>query len=218
MSNEVTKPTYPSYYIAHGNGVRHVGVVEPNQVVTTGQPNLLYSDDPNTFAGEAEAAGVADFNPLPAYDADNPMELQQGEIYTHNGKLVIVRQDHIRTEHDPATVPALFSTYRENPQGAEWVADESVIRGDRRTFSGKTWVALQDHTTQADWTPDAVPALWAELVEAPINTVWAAGITVAVGDEYYYPDADGTLYRVLQAHTTQAGWTPPAVPALWEIA
>lgn len=26
---------------------------------------------------------------------------------------------------------------------------------------------------------------------------------------------DGALYRVVQAHTTQADWTPPTVPALW---
>lgn len=25
----------------------------------------------------------------------------------------------------------------------------------------------------------------------------------------------GVIYRVLQAHTTQAGWAPPVVPALW---
>lgn len=27
---------------------------------------------------------------------------------------------------------------------------------------------------------------------------------------------DGAVYRVVQAHTTQTGWTPPAVPALFE--
>lgn len=26
---------------------------------------------------------------------------------------------------------------------------------------------------------------------------------------------DGNLWRVVQAHTTQADWTPPSVPALW---
>jgi hypothetical protein len=27
---------------------------------------------------------------------------------------------------------------------------------------------------------------------------------------------DGVRYRCRQAHTSQAGWTPPATPALWE--
>ena len=41
---------------------------------------------------------------------------------------------------------------------------------------------------------------------------WASGIAYAVGDRRQY---DGLLYRCVQAHTSQADWTPPAVPALW---
>lgn len=35
------------------------------------------------------------------------------------------------------------------------------------------------------------------------------------GDEVAYPDTDGTLYTCQQAHMSQVGWEPPAVPALW---
>lgn len=41
---------------------------------------------------------------------------------------------------------------------------------------------------------------------------WQAGITVETGQRYRY---QSTLYRVLQAHTTQAGWEPDQVPALF---
>jgi hypothetical protein len=41
---------------------------------------------------------------------------------------------------------------------------------------------------------------------------WVSGETVAVGAVRQF---DGALYRCVQAHTTQADWTPPAVPALW---
>lgn len=34
----------------------------------------------------------------------------------------------------------------------------------------------------------------------------------AVGDRVRY---GGTLYKVLQAHTSQAAWTPAAAPSLW---
>ena len=30
-----------------------------------------------------------------------------------------------------------------------------------------------------------------------------------------YPDAEGELYICLQAHTSQEGWEPPAISALW---
>ncbi len=41
---------------------------------------------------------------------------------------------------------------------------------------------------------------------------WETGVAYAVGDRRQY---DGLLYRCVQAHTSQADWTPPAVPALW---
>lgn len=42
--------------------------------------------------------------------------------------------------------------------------------------------------------------------------LWGEGIVYAVGDRRKY---NGLLYRCVQAHTSQADWTPPAVPALW---
>jgi len=107
------------------------------------------------------------------------------------------------------------------PQEPEtpWVAGESVAMGDRRSYGDHNWMCIQNHTTQADWTPDTVPALWFKITPPPAAgeyTVWDTGLQVSVGDQLWYPDVDTTLYRVLQSHTTQAGWTPPAVPALWE--
>ncbi|MDK1474951.1 alpha-lytic protease prodomain-containing protein [Streptomyces sp. 549] len=42
---------------------------------------------------------------------------------------------------------------------------------------------------------------------------WAVGTVYKVGDRVTY---GGATYRCLQAHQAQAGWTPPAVPALWQ--
>ena len=43
---------------------------------------------------------------------------------------------------------------------------------------------------------------------------WTIGIAVTVGERYQYADK---LYKVVQAHTTQAGWTPDATPAMWAV-
>lgn len=43
---------------------------------------------------------------------------------------------------------------------------------------------------------------------------WAARMEVAVGDRLLYGDR---LYRVTQAHTTQDGWEPDKVPALFTV-
>ena len=41
---------------------------------------------------------------------------------------------------------------------------------------------------------------------------WKEGMAVAKDARYQY---NGKLYRVVQAHTTQADWTPDVTPALW---
>ena len=41
---------------------------------------------------------------------------------------------------------------------------------------------------------------------------WREGVTYTIGQRMRY---DGTLYRVLQDHTSQADWTPGAAPSLF---
>lgn len=43
---------------------------------------------------------------------------------------------------------------------------------------------------------------------------WETDTKYAVGDRRRH---DGKVYKCLQAHTSQAGWEPPAVPALWVV-
>lgn len=41
---------------------------------------------------------------------------------------------------------------------------------------------------------------------------WSVGKSYATGDRVQY---EGTLYKCVQGHTSQADWTPPLTPALW---
>ena len=41
---------------------------------------------------------------------------------------------------------------------------------------------------------------------------WSVGKAYATGDRLQY---EGTLYKCVQGHTSQADWTPPVTPALW---
>ena len=43
---------------------------------------------------------------------------------------------------------------------------------------------------------------------------WESDTKYSVGDRRRH---DGKVYKCLQAHTSQAGWEPPAVPALWVV-
>lgn len=43
---------------------------------------------------------------------------------------------------------------------AMWEPDTAYTAGDRRRHNGILYRCVQSHTSQADWTPDATPALW----------------------------------------------------------
>lgn len=44
--------------------------------------------------------------------------------------------------------------------------------------------------------------------------MWSTGAAYAVGDRVQY---NGTLYKCIQAHTSQTDWMPSATPALWKV-
>ena len=167
--------------------------------------------DATAIHAEGEAAYVAALAPVAATLPTLPDSgwLEAGAIYAYDGGVVMVRQSHWRTEHDPASVPALFWTVNSSDA---WIAGEPVTVGALRTYGGKTWRCIQAHTTQADWTPPVVPALWAEVVEEPATAEWKAGVAYKTGDEVTY---QGKLYRCIQAHTAIVTWEPPNVLALW---
>ena len=95
-------------------------------------------------------------------------------------------------DEQAATVPTLFP---------EWKAGEAVAEGDRRYYppTDKLYKCRQAHTTQADWTPDKTPALWAVIDAAHAGTAddpipAAAGMDYILGKFYLDPD-DGKTYR-----------------------
>ena len=54
----------------------------------------------------------------------------------------------------------------------------------------------------------------AALTGVELFPAWVIGKAYAVNDRTQY---NGTLYKCIQAHTSQSDWTPSATPALWKI-
>lgn len=52
-----------------------------------------------------------------------------------------------------------------------WIAGESYEPEKRVRHGGKLWRVLQAHTSQAAWTPDAAPSLFAEVLIPDPDTV-----------------------------------------------
>jgi hypothetical protein len=134
-----------------------------------------------------------------------------GDIVAFNDRAYSCRQAHTsQVDWSPSTAFTLWVVHRANEDELPWVACEPVEIGWTRTYDGTVYECIQAHVTQPDWTPDAVPALWAS--QAPPTSEWAVGVAYTIGDLVTY---DGSTYECRQSHTSQAGWTPPVVPALW---
>ena len=80
-----------------------------------------------------------------------------------------------------------------------WAYPVDYAEGDRRSYGGKVHKCRQAHTSQADWTPDKTPALWA-VIDAEHAGTQADPIPASRGMEYeyglYYKDPEDTkLYK-----------------------
>ena len=110
--------------------------------------------------------------------------------------------------------------------GAPTMADYEGIwpAGGLLLDGGKVWrnITTVPLTTAPSGFPGTI-GQWSHLfVEVtvipptPTAPAWSgASVAYKVGDLVTY---SGTVYRCLQAHTSQAGWTPPAVASLWAVA
>ena len=81
----------------------------------------------------------------------------------------------------------------------------------------RTDILQQAQAIRASMDAAAIVLTDEQAAKAPrLYPTWAAGLTVKAGDRLYYSGTD-RLYKVLSDHTTQADWTPDAVPALYTV-
>ena len=93
---------------------------------------------------------------VPAYPTVKPAIGYEWELEYYNGILSWVEKER------PLTTEERLEKLQQDVEQIklEWKVGEAVKVGDRRYYNGVWYTCLQAHTTQADWTPDVVPALW----------------------------------------------------------
>ena len=98
----------------------------------------------------------------------------------------------------------------------KWEAGVSYTVNERIRYNGNLYKVVQAHTSQADWTPDIVPALFTQVAEADEIPVWVQPTGVqdaySIGDRVYYPDENGSVYESVIDNNV---WSPEAYPAGW---
>ena len=77
----------------------------------------------------------------------------------------LVKLRESATDEQALSVPVLYPAWR---SGVDYVAGQRVLHG------GVLYKALQDHTSQDDWTPGAAPSLFAKVLipDAEIIPEW----------------------------------------------
>ena len=87
-----------------------------------------------------------------------------------------------------------------------WKAGQSYAAGQRIRYGGVLYSVLQDHTSQADWTPDAAVSLFAKVLipdpdvipewEQPDSTnPYSAGDKVTHNGKTWVSDIDNNVWE-----------------------
>ncbi|MGV3071475.1 carbohydrate-binding protein [Corynebacterium phoceense] len=105
---------------------------------------------------------------------DHSMMYREGDIVRHEGR--IVRSTHSGLNHwEPGTLGFDGRIWEditpvesvEDPETGEtitqWAPGIAATVGMKLAYNGATYEVIQAHTTQADWLPDALPALYKKL-------------------------------------------------------
>lgn len=125
-------------------------------------------------------------------------------------KIEELATDHIE-DGDAADFTELFPAW--NGDGKAYTA------GDRVRYAGTLYKVLQEHTSQADWNPEAAPSLFAEVLipDPDVIPVWKQPDSTNPymnGDKVHYPDADGPVYESTIDNNV---WSPDAYPQGWTL-
>ena len=105
----------------------------------------------------------------------------------------------------------LATTYLDDEQAESvtilfpiWEVGTAYSVGDRRQYGGLLYRCVQAHTSQADWTPDVVPALWVRTWTEPYpewvqptgaHDAYAKGDKVSHNGKHWISDIDANVYE-----------------------
>jgi hypothetical protein len=140
-----------------------------------------------------------------------------GKIMTYIGGVLVDSFTDTEIGYESAFKYGVYGTTNGNvPAVAKW-RNVRVFRGGTAPGAGPTARPRATSTSRPRATATARPRTTARptATARPTSggsTTWAANKYYAVGVTVTY---NGASYRCLQAHTSQTGWEPPNVPALW---
>ena len=109
----------------------------------------------------------------------------------------LVKLRESATDEQALSVPVLYPAWR---SGVDYVTGQRVLHG------GVLYKALQDHTSQDDWTPDAAPSLFAKVLIQDAETI----------PEWEQPDSTNPYSKGDKVTHNGKTWTSGIDNNVWE--
>ena len=98
-----------------------------------------------------------------------------------------------------------------------WEVGKSYSAGDVIAYGGTLYETIQAHTSQIDWEPDIVPALFKSTLPEGVIGEWkqpAGGHDAYnIGDLVWFGSPDKVYKSKINANV----WSPTGYPAGWEL-
>lgn len=87
-----------------------------------------------------------------------------------------------------------------------WAIEKYYNEGDRVNYGGLLYKCVQEHTSQADWTPSETPALWVRVDDpgeewpewrqpAGAHDAYEKGYKVSHNGKHWTSDVDGNVWE-----------------------
>lgn len=100
-----------------------------------------------------------------------------------------------------------------------WKNSIDYTTGTKVRYDGVLYKVLQNHTSQADWTPPAAPSLFTKVLISDENVVpvWEQPDSTnayMTGDKVYYPTENDSIYESTIDNNV---WSPIDYPAGWTL-
>ena len=99
-----------------------------------------------------------------------------------------------------------------------WRVGEALVSGNKRQYKAGLYKVVQSHTTQLDWTPDIVPALFTKVTAAGVIPVFVhptgAQDVYMKGDKVHFPTISDPVYESLIDNNS---FSPTEYAAGWVV-
>lgn len=112
-------------------------------------------------------------------------------------------------EEQQVLYPSIYPAYRVN---------YAYAIGDKFQYENQLYKVVQAHTSQLDWKPNEVPALYVNIAAPNTIPVWVqptgAQDAYMIGDKVHFPTILDPVYQSLVEYNV---WSPIDYPAGWQL-